>query len=94
MAEPEGQVKTLWSPAVYWPVWLACGIGAFLLREIWALASGRSQDTLSDWVWLHLHIVRNETIGAWSATDLLLFCVYMSVFVLWLPWHFFLRKFG
>jgi hypothetical protein len=87
-------MKTAWSAAVYWPVWLGLGIGTFLLREIWALASGRPQDTLSDWVWRQLHIAAHESIGQWNASDLLVFCAYMSVFVLWLPWHFFFRRFG
>lgn len=86
-------LKTAWSSALYWPVWLAAGIGLFLLREVWALASGRGQDTLSDWVWRHLHIVARESVGQWSAADLLLFCAYVTVFVAWLPWHFWFRKF-
>ena len=86
-------LRWLWAPQHYWPLWLGLGTGAFLLREIWALATKRPQDTLSDFVWQHLHIVARETIGQWSATDLLLFCVYVSVFVLWLPAHFFFRRF-
>jgi hypothetical protein len=87
-------VNRAWSPAIYWPVWLGAVLGTFLLRELWALASGRPQDTLSDWVWRTLHITAHETVRQWSAADLLLFCTYMSVFVIWLPWHFFFRRFG
>lgn len=86
-------MKWLWTAANYWPLWLVIVTGSFLFREIWALASKRPQDTLSDWVWTHLHIVAKERIGQWSAVDLLVFCVYVSVFVVWLPWHFFFRDF-
>jgi len=86
-------LKSIWNPGHWWPVWLGVFIAAFLVRETWALASGRPQDTFSDWVWTHLHIVTRETIGQWSAADLLLFGVYVVVFVLWLPWHLFLRDF-
>ena len=86
-------MRWLWAPAHYWPIWLGVTVGTFLLREIWALATKRPADTLSQWIWLHLHIIRQETIGQWSATDLLLFCVYVSVFVIWLPAHFFFRRF-
>ena len=86
-------MSRLWAPGVYWPVWLGLGLGTFLLREIWALASRHPEATLSDWVWRQLHIVAHETITQWSAADLLLFCVYISVFVLWLPWHFWFRAF-
>lgn len=87
-------MKWIWAPAHWWPVWLGLTVGTFLLREIWALASGKHGDTLSAFVWQHLHIVENETIANWTAADLLLFCVYISVFVAWLPWHFFFHRFG
>ena len=85
--------RWLWAANHYWPIWLGITVGTFLLREIWALASGHSEDTLSDWVWRNLHIVSHQTIGQWSAADLLLFCVYVSVFMIWLPFHFFFRRF-
>ena len=87
-------LRWLWAPAHYWPVWLGVTVGTFLLREIWALASGDPAGTLSEWVWRNLHIVSHQTISQWSAADLLLFCVYVSVFVLWLPWHFFFHRFA
>lgn len=85
-------MKTLWSAAVYWPTWLCLFLGTFLIREIWALASGRAGDTLSDWVWRALRITQNETPSAWSATDYLIFGAWIVVFS-WLTWHFFFRKF-
>lgn len=86
-------MRWLWAPAHYWPIWLGATVGTFLLREIWALATRHPADTLSNWIWSNLHIVARESIGRWSATDLLLFCVYVSVFVFWLPAHFFFRRF-
>lgn len=86
-------LRAAWSAAVWWPVWLGAGVGLFVLRECWALASRRPQDTLSDWTWRQLHIVARESITQWSAADLLTFAVYITVFVVWLPWHFWFRKF-
>jgi hypothetical protein len=76
---------------LYWIIWCSAFLASFLVVEIFALATGGL--SLSEWVWLHLHIVRKETIGQWSAADLLLFLTYISVFVLWLPAHFWFHKF-
>ena len=89
----ERAVKTLWSAAVWWPVWLAAGAATFLLREVWALASGRPQDTLSDWTWHILKIAKNEPMSAWSAADFLTFGCWL-VLVTWLTWHLWFRRFG
>ena len=86
-------LRWLWNPAHYWPLWLGVTVGTFLLRELWALISKHSQDTLSDWVWNQLHIVTRESITQWSAADLMLFIVYIGVFACWLPWHFWFRDF-
>jgi hypothetical protein len=85
-------LRTAWSGAVWWPVWLGVAVGVFLLREVWALASGRSQDTLSYWVWTALKVTRNESPSVWSATDFLVFGAWMTL-ILWLTFHFFLRRF-
>jgi hypothetical protein len=85
-------MRTLWSAAVYWPAWLAASVAAFLLREVWALTSGRPGDTLSAWVWRLLKITSREPVGNWSAADFLVFGVWM-VLVTWLTLHFFMRRF-
>jgi hypothetical protein len=85
-------VKTLWSAAVYWPLWLGLFAGTFLLREIWALTSGHYQDTLSDWTWGILKIAKNEPISAWNGTDYLTFGCWL-VLVTWLTWHLWFRRF-
>jgi hypothetical protein len=76
----------------YWPVWLAVVLISFLGPEIYALVTNVS-NTLSDWVWGELKIVPRESIGQWSAVDLLVCCAYVAVFCVWLPWHFFGRDF-
>lgn len=76
---------------VYWIIWCAAVLVSFLVVEILALTTGGL--SLSEWVWLHLHIVSKETIGQWSAADLLLFCIYVSVFIIWIPAHFWFRRF-
>lgn len=75
----------------YWTVWLVAVLVTFLGVEIFALAT--SGLTLSSWVWHHLHIEEGERMSQWSATDLLIFCAYVSVFMAWLPWHFFFHRF-
>jgi hypothetical protein len=85
-------VRWLWTTANYWPVWLSLFIGTFLLREVWALASGRSADTLSDWVWGKLHVVYQQPLADWDALHFLMFGAWCVLFV-WLTWHFFFRAF-
>jgi hypothetical protein len=82
----------VWRAAVYWPLWLGLLTGTFLIREIWALASGHSQDTLSDWVWRVLKITRHEHVTSWNSTDYLV-CGCWIVLMSWLTWHFFFRRF-
>jgi hypothetical protein len=84
--------KWAWSSATYWPLWLGVLATSFMIREIWALASGRSSDTLSYWVWIHLKITVHERIWQWSAADFLTFGIWI-VLVTWLTFHFFLHEF-
>jgi hypothetical protein len=80
----------LWSNN-YWPIWLLVTLATFLGPEGYALASN-AQNTLSDWVWRQLKITQNENPFQWSATDYLIFGLWI-VLVTWLTWHFFFRKF-
>lgn len=84
--------RAIWSAAVWWPAWLGIGIALFLLREVWALSSGRPQDTLSDWVWRVLKVAVNRPIGQWDAAHFLVFGVWLVLFG-WLTFHFFFRRF-
>jgi len=84
---------SLWSGNTYWPVWMIATGGTFLLREIWALASGDGYDTLSEWVWRALAITKDEPVASWSATDFLV-CGAWLVLVTWLSFHFFFRRFA
>ena len=86
-------MRALWSAAVWWPAWLAVSVAAFLLREVWALASGHYQDTLSEWTWRLLKIAKNEPFTSWNAADYLTFGCWL-VLVTWLTWHLWFRRFA
>ena len=75
----------------YWPAFLVAQTMLFLGPEIYALIDNW-RNTLSNWVWTSLNITKNESMSQWSATDFLLFGVWIVV-VTWLTFHFFLRKF-
>lgn len=77
----------------YWFVFLTVLLVAFLGYEVLSLVTGHPENTLSNWVWTHLKIHAGESITQWSAGDLLTFTTYISVFVLWLPFHFWLFRF-
>ena len=85
-------MKVAWRPDVWWPALLCGALGLFLLREIWALASGRPQDTLSAWSWRQLAITADESILRWSAADYLIFGLWLTI-ISWLTWHIFFRRF-
>jgi hypothetical protein len=74
-----------------WPTWLGIAVGIFLAFEVYALCTN-SGNTLSAWVWRALKITRAENIGAWSATDFLVFGCWLTL-VLWLTGHFFFGRF-
>lgn len=84
-------LRALWSPGTWWPSLLGAGAGLFLLREVWALASGRPQDSLSAFVWRQLAVTQNESIAQWSATDYFVFCAWVTL-VLFLTYHFFFHR--
>lgn len=77
----------------YWPPWLLIVLVSFLVAEIYALASGQPANTLSNWIWQQLNISGHTSFRNWSAKDYLTFLTYISVFVLWLPWHFWFHRF-
>jgi hypothetical protein len=85
-------MRWIWNPAHYWPAWLGLLAGLFLLREVWALVTGRPQDTLSDWVWNQLHVIYKQPVDQWDAAHFLFFGLWCVLF-LWLTWHFFFRDF-
>jgi hypothetical protein len=85
-------MKGLWSAAIYWPTWMIILVTSFLVREVWALASGRSVDTLSYWVWQHLNVTAHERVSQWSALDFLTFGIWL-VLVAWLSFHFWFHDF-
>jgi hypothetical protein len=84
--------RWLWNPAHYWPYGLLTVFGLFLIREVWALASGRPQDTLSWFAWRQLNIVAGQSPSEWGAAAYLSFGMYLVV-VSWLAYHVWFRKF-
>lgn len=81
-------LREIWQAAGWWPAWLLTLAGLFALREGWALASGRPQDTLSDWLRARFEIVSHAAIAQWSPATLGFFAVWTLAFV-WLTWHIF-----
>ena len=82
-----------WNPAHYWPYGLATVFALFTIRETWALASGRPQDTLSWWVWRTLHVVAGQTPSTASAAWYLTLGGYIVV-ASWLAFHFWFRRYA
>jgi hypothetical protein len=79
----------------YWPIWLIATIVSLMVAEIYSqiVEPPNIDNSFSQWVRSGLHIVQGEHISQWNTTDLLVFCAYISIFVAWLPWHFWFRKF-
>jgi hypothetical protein len=86
-------LKWIWNPNHFWPAWLCLFTGVFLLREIWALASGRGYDTLSDWWWRALQVQPNQPMIDWDAMHFLVFGLWCVLFI-WLTYHFFFHDFA
>lgn len=80
-----------WGPR-YWTIWLLVMASGFLAAELYALASGQGPNTLSAYVWRALKITNHQPIGGWSATDFLVFGLWM-VLLIWLTFHFFFGLF-
>lgn len=75
----------------YWPVFLGVVFLFFIVPEVYALVKGQ-RNTLSDFVWIRLKIVRGERFSDWSALDLFVFVQWIGL-VIWLTWHFFWHRF-
>lgn len=63
----------------YWAAWILVG---FLAPEMWALLSGRPENTLSDTVWHWCDVTPGKTVWTWSILHLLL-----AFFLVWLFGH-------
>lgn len=83
-------MRTLWAAATWWPAWIGLFLSTFAVREAWALASGRPQDTLSEWVWRLLQVTEHQPMSQWDAMHFLIFGSWL-VIGLWLTYHFFFR---
>jgi len=85
-------LKWLWNPGHYWPYGLLTVFAAFMVREVWALASGRSQDTLSWYAWRHLNELGGQTPANAGAGWYLSFGMYL-VIASWLAFHIWFTRF-
>ena len=70
----------------YWQLWVAATFTTFIIPEAWALARGRSQDTLSETTWRWEKLIIHQPIGEWSATHIL-FAGVLTVTAIWLVAH-------
>jgi len=81
----------------YWPIALSAIFAIIMVPETYALVSDdeihRFDNTLSAWINSVLHIRVGESIGQWSAVDILTFIAYVGVFIIFMPWHFWFRRF-
>lgn len=72
----------------YWLWWTVATFVAFIVPELWALASGHPERTLSAQVWrLEGILQRNAPVVQWTAVHFLLGGMFVVVFV-WLIGHF------
>lgn len=72
-------LRWLWSPNVYWALWLVVGFG---LREGIALGTGHPEGTLSESTWRWFDVVPGKTIAQWSILHFILL-----FFMIWLFGH-------
>jgi hypothetical protein len=81
--------QTTWNFAShYWLVWFIASFGAFLVYELYQLAIGHPENTLSAQVWRMEGILnRNYPIADWTAVHFLLGGMFILTF-LWLGGHF------
>jgi hypothetical protein len=71
----------------YWWLWAVTSGAFFLAPEIWALASGHPEATLSAWIWRMEDFLPDQQIWHWNAFHLL-FIAMLLVLDVWLLGHF------
>lgn len=75
----------------YWIIWFATSITAFVVPEVWALASGRPQDTLSETIWRMEDLVPGHLGWPWMWSGAhILFGGGFLLLAVWLTGHFLL----
>lgn len=77
--------------ARFWPVFLLAATVVGVGAEIVALVTN-PRNTLSFWVWNALKVQRDIDPWNWSATQFLIFGIWI-VTVTWLTFHFFFHRF-
>lgn len=85
-------LRWLWNPGHYWPDGLVTVFALFVLRETWALASARPQDTLSWFAWEKLRLIAGQTPSTAGAAWYLSLGMYL-VIASWLAFHIWFRKY-
>jgi hypothetical protein len=83
-------VTPTWGPR-YWAVYLIVGLVLLVGPETLALITNW-HNTLSSWVWTALKVQRDASPLDWSATQFLIFGLWI-VLVSWLTFHFFFHRF-
>jgi hypothetical protein len=71
----------------YWLGWFIGWFSTFIVPEVYMLAAGRSQDTLSAAVWHMEDLIPGQNISQWNFAHLA-FCGLFSLLVVWLIFHF------
>jgi hypothetical protein len=71
----------------YWFLWFVTAVTTFLVPELWALLSGRPENTLSAQIWRLERFVPGEALWAWNYFHFL-FAGVLLLLDLWLFGHF------
>jgi hypothetical protein len=74
-----------WS--VYWLCWFCGAFFAFLIPEVYALAAGHDENTLSAQIWHLESLTPGQHIWQWSAAHWLIGGM-LAVTLVWLIGHF------
>lgn len=86
MTELERQCDT-GHMARYWLVWFICAFGTFLVPEVYELATGHPERTLSAAIWRWEKLRVGQGVWQWDAAHFLFTGVFILVAV-WLIGHF------
>ncbi len=71
----------------YWSYYLPVVFLLFAVPEGVAIARGRTDDTLSGYIWRMFDVIRSQPISQWSFQHFAFACMFTSL-VVWLLGHF------
>lgn len=72
---------------VYWLAWFAASFLTFIGPEVYVLVTGRSQLTLSAYIWRMEELVPDQPIWLWPAAHFLIGGA-LGIVLIWLIGHF------